>query len=217
MNNDKIFEQIPPSNIDAELAVLGCLLLDPNSIKLLKKALPVQAFTLKAHQLIYRACLDIDNKGQICDFLSVCNFLSDQKLLDSSGGMTFLSKLLNSTVSATNLDRYIAIIADKYRRRKLIELGHKLTELGYDTSIDLADLEQKVNGLTSQWIGKDTPPASAARKIKISFSRSFTSANEKEKSELCLSSEADSISEVSDLVGDLVEEGLAFKLYPSEE
>lgn len=216
MESNKIPEQIPPSNIEAEIAILGGLLLDPSSIFTVKDILPVQAFTLKSHQLIYRACLDVEKKGQVCDFLSICNFLSDQKLLEIVGGMTFLSKLLTSTVSAVNLDRYVALILDKYKRRRLIELGHKLTDLGYDTSCDLADLEEQVNLLITDWGIEDKPPIPSPKKIKVCFKRSFANENHQEKSELSLSSEVESIAEVSDLVGDLVNEAFNYKIYPSD-
>ncbi|MDJ0902876.1 MAG: DnaB-like helicase N-terminal domain-containing protein [Xenococcus sp. MO_188.B8] len=68
------------------------------------------------------------------DLVAVSTYLADQKLLKKVGGQAKLSQLLNRTVSAVNIDRYTALVLNKYQRRKIVHTAHEIAELGYDTT-----------------------------------------------------------------------------------
>ena len=144
---------LPPTNLDAEEAILGGILLDPKAITVVADLLPVEAFSMSKHQQIYKAALELHAKDKQIDLISVSTWLSDHKLLRKAGGKTKLSQLLNRTVSATNIDRYAALVLDKYQRRRLIAAGHDLVNLGYDTSTELETVfdqaEDKIFNLTT--------------------------------------------------------------------
>lgn len=123
-----------PTNPEAEEAVLGCLLFDSSAIDYVHDILPVEAFSYNPHRVIYKVCLLLWSSGEKTDLVSVSQYLADNDLLETAGGMSALSKLVNSTVSAENVDRYSQIILEKYQRRRLIELGNNLVALGQDTS-----------------------------------------------------------------------------------
>jgi replicative DNA helicase len=145
---------LPPANIEAEEAILGGILLDPEAIARVAELVVKDAFYLKAHQEIYHAALTLNSKGQPTDFMSVSSYLGDRAMLEQVGGTTKLAQLLNRTVSAINVDRYAKLIMDKYIRRQLISAGHEIVDLGYDTATELEIVldssEQKIFRLTQE-------------------------------------------------------------------
>ena len=154
-----------PLNIEAEEAILGGILLDPNAMARVLDILVTEAFSLRIHQQIYHAALTLHNQGQPTDLIAVSNYLADRDLLEKIGGTSKLAQLLNRTVSATNIDRYAMIVMDKYLRRQTITAGHKIVELGYDTSIELDNVldrsEQEVFQVSHQKMRSNTEHNSA--------------------------------------------------------
>lgn len=145
-------DRIPPQNIDAEEAILGGIFLDPEALGRVADLIRPEAFYLTAHQEIFRATLALQNKGMPTDLMSVSAWLRDRDLLEKVGGQNKLIQLIDRTVSAVNIDQYAALVVDKYMRRKLIQIGGEISQLGYDTSQELPQVldqsEQKVFSLT---------------------------------------------------------------------
>jgi replicative DNA helicase len=135
MNNETF-----PANIEAEEAILGGILLDPMAMSRVEAELKIAAFSLEAHQEIYRAALTLYRQMKPTDLMAVTNYLCDRNLLEKIGGTTKLAQLLNRTVSAVNIDRYTKLVMEKYVRRQLISSGHEIVELGYDNVTDLEDV-----------------------------------------------------------------------------
>ena len=145
---------LPPASIEAEEAILGGILFDPEAITRVGELVVKDAFYVKAHQEIYQAALSLNVKGKPTDFISVSTYLSDRDLLEQVGGTTKLAQLLNRTVSAVNIDRYANLIMEKYVRRQLITSGHEIVDLGYDNTSELEVVldaaEQKIFRLTQE-------------------------------------------------------------------
>jgi replicative DNA helicase len=84
--------------------------------------------------------------------ITVTIWLRDHHLLDHIGGTAYLAQLVDRTVSAVNIDRYAALVMDKYLRRQLISAGHEIVDLGYDSTQNLEvvfdEAEKKVFSLT---------------------------------------------------------------------
>ncbi|MDJ0596907.1 MAG: DnaB-like helicase N-terminal domain-containing protein [Pleurocapsa sp. MO_226.B13] len=135
MNN-----QTPPANIEAEEAILGGILLDSKAISRVEAELKIEAFYVRAHQEIYRATLALHRQMKPTDFMAVTNYLSDRNLLEKVGGLSKLSQLLNQTISAVNIDRYVNLVMDKYIRRQLIASAYEIVNLGYDRICELEDI-----------------------------------------------------------------------------
>lgn len=156
INNDTFL-----GNIEAEEAIIGGILLDPQAINMVADILPVEAFCLQAHQQIYQAALTLYQKDKPTDLMNVSTYLTDHKLLEEVGGTAKLSQLLNRTVSATNIDRYAALVLNKYQRRQLVQVGHSIVELGYDTTTELETIfdtsEEKIFNLTTNKQDKFQP------------------------------------------------------------
>ena len=130
-------EKIIPAQIECEEAILGSFLLDPDAIYRVIDRLGESAFYHSGHRKIYAAILDLTNKRKTCDLISVSDWLKARDDLDSIGGTARLAQLINRTVSATNLDRYCELVLEKYARRRMIESGNTIVELGYDQTIEL--------------------------------------------------------------------------------
>lgn len=143
---------LPPQNVEAEESILGGILLDPEAIGRVSDLLKPEAFYINAHRDIYKAALALNGQGLPTDLMSVYTWLSDHELLEKVGGQGKLAQLVERTVSAVNIDRYAALVTDKYQRRQLIQAGHEIVKLGYETSLELETVfdqtEQKVFGLT---------------------------------------------------------------------
>ncbi|MDJ0903008.1 MAG: replicative DNA helicase [Xenococcus sp. MO_188.B8] len=149
-----ISDSIPPVNIEAEEAILGGILLDPEAMARVADTLVKEAFSLQAHQEIYHAAQVLHIQGKPTDLMAVSTYLADRGLLDKVGGTTKLGQLLNRTVSAVNIDRYNSLVMEKYSRRQLIKAGHEIVDLGYETAkeleIVLDESEQKIFRLTQE-------------------------------------------------------------------
>ena len=145
---------LPPVNIEAEEAILGGILFDPEAITRVGELIIKDAFYVKAHQEIYQAASTLNRTGQSTDFISISTYLSDRDLLEHVGGIPKLAQLLNRTISAVNIDRYAKLVMEKYIRRQLITSGHEIVDLGYDNTMDLETVldsaEQKIFRLTQE-------------------------------------------------------------------
>jgi replicative DNA helicase len=152
--NYELENALPPQNIEAEESILGGILLDPEAMVRVADILTKEAFYVQAHREIYHAAIVLHSQGKPTDLMSVSTWLADRGLLDKIGGTAKLAQLLNRTVSAVNIDRYAALIMDKYVRRQLIAAGHEIVDLGYDRAAELETVldesEQKIFRLTQE-------------------------------------------------------------------
>ncbi len=147
-------DRLPPQNIEAEEAILGGILLDPEAISRVSDRLVADAFYISAHKDIYQAAIRLYSGGKPTDLLSLTAWLADHNLLDKVGGKSKLAQLVDRTVSAVNIDALAALVMDKYLRRQLIKSGSEIVHLGYETQKELATVldqaEQKVFGITQE-------------------------------------------------------------------
>lgn len=149
---ESVSDRLPPQNVEAEEAILGGILLDPEAIGRVMEILSPEAFYIATHRDIYRAALDLHSRGQPTDLITVTLWLRDHNKLDRVGGQVRLAQLVDRTVSAANIDQYATLVMDKYTRRTLIQVGGEIAQLGYDTTTPLENVldqsEQKLFGIT---------------------------------------------------------------------
>ncbi|MEH2196050.1 MAG: replicative DNA helicase [Nostoc sp.] len=147
-------DRLPPQNIEAEEAILGGILLDPEAISRVSDRLLPEAFYISAHKEIYQAAVRLHAQGKPTDLLSVTSWLTDHDLLARIGGRNKLATLVDRTVSAVNIDGLAALVTEKYLRRQLIKAGNEIVHLGYETETELPQVldqaEQKVFGVTQE-------------------------------------------------------------------
>lgn len=154
LNFSAFSNALPPQNVDAEESILGGILLDPEAMGRVADLLRPEAFYINTHKEIYKAILALHTQSKPVDLMSVTTWLYDHELLAKVGGQSKLAELVERTVSAVNVDRYAALVVDKYLRRQLIQAGNDIVELGYETSIELETVfdqaEQKIFSLTQK-------------------------------------------------------------------
>jgi len=146
--------RLPPQNIEAEEAILGGILLDPEAISRVSDRLLPEAFYISAHKDIYQAAVRLHAQGKATDLLSVTSWLTDHEMLSRIGGRNKLATLVDRTVSAVNIDALAGLVMDKYLRRRLIKAGNEIVHLGYETETELPivldQAEQKVFAVTQE-------------------------------------------------------------------
>lgn len=145
-------DRLPPQNIDAEEAILGGILLDPEALGRVLELLRPEAFYISAHQEIYRAAIALQAQGRPTDLMSVTSWLHDHEKLEKVGGQARLAELVDRTISAVNIDQYAQLVTEKYLRRKLIQVGTEVAQLAYETNSPLEKIldqsEQKIFNIT---------------------------------------------------------------------
>ena len=152
LNFQAYSDRLPPQNIDAEEAILGGILLDPEAISRVAELLRPDAFYISAHQEIYRTALALQAQGKPTDIMSVSSALQDKGLLEKVGGQSRIAQLVDRTVSAVNIDQYAQLVMDKFLRRKMIQVGTEVSYLAYEADTPLEQVldqaEQKVFAIT---------------------------------------------------------------------
>jgi replicative DNA helicase len=128
--------RVPPNNLDAERSVLGALLLDKDQIGQVVGTLEPDDFYLDAHADIFRAMLSLFSQGTPLDTLTLADELERQRTLERVGGLPVLTSLAAGVPTAANVSYYARIVHDHSVKRRLIQAGGKLAELGFDERLD---------------------------------------------------------------------------------
>lgn len=175
-----------PYSLDAEQAVLGALLKDPECLPIVSDMLKIDHLYLPQHKAIYTAILNIDTIGGRIDPLVVLEELKKEGVYDDIGGKTYLMKIADAVPSTKNVESYIKIIIDKFYLRTLMITAREIldaTNNGNDSPDSLLDLaEQKIYDIRR---GKNTSGPAKISDIVMSdvFERlkKLASADPKEK------------------------------------
>jgi replicative DNA helicase len=132
--------RLPPYNLDAEQAVLGSMLLDRDTISQVEELLNANDFYRKPHGLIFTAIVDIMERGEPVDMITVIDELRNQGNLERIGGSSYIASLASSVPTASNAMYYSRIVEQKSVLRRLIEAGTKIATLGYETDSPVEEL-----------------------------------------------------------------------------
>lgn len=127
-------ERLPPQSIEAEQAILGSLLVNPETITRICDVLQPDDFYRKAHQIIYAGILDLFDKGEPIDIVTVSQYLKDQGKLDSVGGRQYLTDLGLSISTTANAEYYAKTVNEKSTLRNLIKAGTEIVASCYEDS-----------------------------------------------------------------------------------
>lgn len=140
--------KLPPQDIEAERSVLGSLMLDKNAVIKIADLIMAEDFYQPSHLKIFESILELFNKNEPIDILSVTNKLKDKGQLSEIGGSAYLTELINGVPTATHIAHYAKIIRDKKVLRELITTSSEITEKVFGNLGDSEDLldeiEQKI-------------------------------------------------------------------------
>lgn len=124
--------KIMPHNLEAEQAVLGCILIDGHSQADILGMMKEDDFYSASHKDIYATMLKIYQKSTPVDFITLTDQLDKDKILDKVGGIDYITTLTNVVPSAANFNYYCEIVKSDSVRRKLILSGQKIIENAYE-------------------------------------------------------------------------------------
>ncbi len=142
-----------PFNRDAEMALLGCLLLDNEIASELVEKLSAEDFYQEAHQYLIRAMQRVFNARKPIDLVTVADQLDSEGSLEKAGGIAYLTELTQITPSAANYKTYYEIVTRDSVNRKLIRAARKIIETSMQSSDETAALafaEKSVYDISKQ-------------------------------------------------------------------
>src|SRR3954451_2131363 len=129
--NDLYADRLPPQNIEAEQAVLGAIFLEPSSLTVASEILIPEDFYRASHQKIFNAMLKLSDEGKVVDLVTVTEDLAAAKLIEDTGGVSYLSELAGAVPTAANIEYYARIVEEKSLLRRLIRTATEIASDGY--------------------------------------------------------------------------------------
>lgn len=137
---DASLHKLPPQNLEAEQSVLGGILLDNPALNTVLEALTPADFYSDAHRKIFKAIIDLSERSEPCDLITLSNILKDQKRIDQIGGTAYLASLVDNVASSANISYYVKIIKEKSVLRRLIGSATEILNKSYDAGMDVDDI-----------------------------------------------------------------------------
>jgi len=132
--------KIPPHDIEAEQAILGCMLTDKDSIISAIEVLKADDFYREDNKAIYEAMLSLYGRGEPIDIITVKAELVENGKFDQVGGLEYLAILPEKVPTTTNVEKYIKIVEEKSMLRNLIKTANEMIAAGYDQTEDVEDI-----------------------------------------------------------------------------
>ena len=151
-----LFGKIPPNAKDIEVAILGIMLIIPNSIKVVKEILEPNDFYVSSNQMVCNAIFEI-SKTSNPDYLLVAQFLIDNGTIEEVGGVYHLTQLTSKVTGATNIKQYCLTVKQMSVQRRLIDFGSHVLNSVYNGEDDVFDTiiqaENKLKGINNELQG----------------------------------------------------------------
>jgi replicative DNA helicase len=135
--------KIPPQNVDAEMSLVGAVLIDEDVLADVSEIVKAHDFYDKRHATIYDAMMNLFEHHKPVDLLTLTDQLKKKKQLEEVGGTAYLSELTNYVPTAAHATTYAEMVAQKAVRRRLIKASGDITELGYDENFNVQELLEK--------------------------------------------------------------------------
>jgi replicative DNA helicase len=130
-------DRIPPSNLEAEMAVLGSVLVERDSYEIAAEFLEPIDFYAKIHEMIFATMRDLFEAGSPVDKIAIAEAMRTRGELDKVGGLPYLSSLMDAVPTAASVKHYAEIVREKSDLRALIHAGGRITALGFDGEVDV--------------------------------------------------------------------------------
>jgi replicative DNA helicase len=152
-------ERLPPHNLEAEEAVLGSVLLDREVIGRVSGVLEARDFYRERNGQIYSAMIELYDRHEPVDYLTLIDELDRTQRLDQAGGTTYVAGLLGAVPTPIHAEHYAKIVADSAFMRRLISAGGKIATIGFqnqfDTETALEKSEQILFDISSKKANRD--------------------------------------------------------------
>jgi replicative DNA helicase len=130
-------DRIPPNNLEAEMAVLGSILVDREMMSTVSEILSPGDFYAHVHDTIFTALAQLYERGEPLDKITVAEELRTRGLLDKVGGLPYLTSLMDTVPTAASAEYYAQIVGEKSALRGLIHAGTQITRIGFENEEDV--------------------------------------------------------------------------------
>ncbi len=148
--------RIPPHNLEAEQSILGALFLDQDTMLKVGDILRPEDFYKDSHRIIFETMVELFERHEPVDLLTVGNRLDEKGTLKNVGGRTALVELTNAVTTGAHSAHYAEIVSKKAALRRLLKAAGEISELGFDEEQDvdtvLDEAEQKLFSVSSNFI-----------------------------------------------------------------
>ena len=130
--------RIPPQNLDAEQSLLGGILIDPEALNKIVDVVDVDDFYREDHRTIFQMVLDLYERNEPIDLVTVSSLARDKGLTEKMGGVANLSRLVDGMPTSANIAQYAKMVKEKALLRNLMHIATEIVERGYevDTNVD---------------------------------------------------------------------------------
>ena len=138
MTNPSV-QRVPPQNLEAEQSVLGSILLDNEAAYQIAEILQEDDFYRDSHKQIFRGILDLLDREEPADLVTLTNELKQKGNLDNVGGVSYLARVVEAVPTAANVEYYAKIVKDKSILRHVIHAATEIVTSGYQEAADVTD------------------------------------------------------------------------------
>lgn len=141
-----------PHNIEAEMGLLGAILVNPRAFERIANFLKPQHFALAEHRRIFETCAEMAGRGELVDSVTLKSALDNRGTLDQVGGPGYLNRLVDCAVTVINAGEYGRLIRELALRREAIEVATTALDSAYAETegVDLADLGERLRGISAE-------------------------------------------------------------------
>ena len=158
-------ERVPPQNIEAEQSGLGAMLIDKEALAKATEILSAADFYREAHRVIFSAMLEIYNKNEAVDMITVTDILRRDNKLEDVGGIAYITSLANVVLTAANVKYHAEIVAEKSVLRQLVKVSTEIAAMGYEANDEVGVLldtaESRILEISNRKKRADFTPISA--------------------------------------------------------
>ncbi|MBI2023333.1 replicative DNA helicase [Candidatus Giovannonibacteria bacterium] len=156
--------RMPPQNIEAEISVLGSILLEGKVADKVIDIISADDFYKTEHQMIFDSILTLFSKQKPIDVVSIADSLKEKGLLEKVGGSSYITNLVNSVPTSSNAAYYAEIVRKNKILRELISTSHEISHLGYQGQDDVDSLldqaEKKIFAISQKSLTEGFAPIS---------------------------------------------------------
>jgi len=165
--------KVPPQNVEAEISTLGALLVDGSAIYKVIDIIRVEDFYRPQHQTVFAAIMELFERREPIDVLSVSSRLREKNMLEGAGGVAYLTDLVNAVPTSSNVRHYAELVRKKRVLRDLIQVSGELADMGYreseDTDSLLDEAEKRIFSLAQRSLHQKFVPL--GEPLKEAFER----------------------------------------------
>ncbi len=137
VTNLPTIDRIPPQNLDAEMALIGSILVDREIMAVVSEIVHPENFYAHVHESIYQAIFQLYDRGEPLDKITVSEELKRRGILEKVGGLSYLSSLMDTVQTAASATYYAKIVREKATLRGLIHAGTEISQLGFEGEEDV--------------------------------------------------------------------------------